>query len=248
MARRPVGTGGQLTADDARVDELYALPLDQFVAARDALAKELRAAKDREGAAAVKALRKPSAAAAAVNHLARRSPGAVERLLALGDELRRAQRRALSGAAASELRDATRALRAAIDAAAADTGAAPSQHDRVVDTLFAAVTTDEHREDLVGGRLTTDLEPAPFGDVGGLTLLAGGDTGEAEPVEDDDAAVRAEAERREREEAERRSREREQRLAELRQAAADARAQADATEARAQAAERALREAEAAPD
>jgi hypothetical protein len=51
--------------DDPSVDRLYELPLDEFVAARDALAKER---KD----PAVKKLRKPTVPAWAVNQLARR--------------------------------------------------------------------------------------------------------------------------------------------------------------------------------
>src|SRR5205085_11546398 len=47
------------------VDELYAAPPDEFVARRDARAKELRASGDRAAVAdAVKKLRKPSVSAA----------------------------------------------------------------------------------------------------------------------------------------------------------------------------------------
>src|SRR2546423_1570920 len=53
------------------VDALYQEPLDAFTAARNALAKSLAQAADREGAAEVKAMRKPSTAAWALNQLAR---------------------------------------------------------------------------------------------------------------------------------------------------------------------------------
>jgi hypothetical protein len=43
----------------ARIDELYALPLDRFIPERDALAKELRSAGDREAAQLVKSKLKP---------------------------------------------------------------------------------------------------------------------------------------------------------------------------------------------
>ena len=39
---------------EGRIDELYGLPLERFTAERDALAKELVTAGDREGAARVK--------------------------------------------------------------------------------------------------------------------------------------------------------------------------------------------------
>ena len=44
------------------VDELYALPLDQFTAARNALAKRLKKEGDKEAAATVQTLKKPSVA------------------------------------------------------------------------------------------------------------------------------------------------------------------------------------------
>ncbi|HEX8105745.1 MAG TPA: hypothetical protein VF533_24225, partial [Solirubrobacteraceae bacterium] len=56
---------------DAEVDALFALPLEEFVPARDALAKALRAEKRREDAKAVAALRRPSLGAWAVNQVVR---------------------------------------------------------------------------------------------------------------------------------------------------------------------------------
>src|SRR5437879_13872993 len=70
------------------VDALYGEPLDTFIAARNALAKALVQAADREGAAVVKALRKPSVAAWALNQLSHTRPAEVERLLAAGAEPR----------------------------------------------------------------------------------------------------------------------------------------------------------------
>ncbi|HEX6580351.1 MAG TPA: hypothetical protein VF195_05715, partial [Actinomycetota bacterium] len=63
---------------EGRIDELYGLPLERFTAERDALAKELASAGDRDGAARVKALRKPVVAAWAVNLLAREDPDGVK--------------------------------------------------------------------------------------------------------------------------------------------------------------------------
>ena len=56
------------------MDDLFALPPAEFIAARDALAKRLKADGDATRAAEVKALRRPSVAAWAVNQVARRKP------------------------------------------------------------------------------------------------------------------------------------------------------------------------------
>src|SRR3954453_17458848 len=101
---------------DERVARLYGLPPEDFTAGRNALAAELRAEGDREGAAAVKALRKPTAAAWAVNQLVRAQPDLVEALLGAGGELRQAHRQAASGRGAAQLRAAAEAERAAIEA------------------------------------------------------------------------------------------------------------------------------------
>ena len=78
---------------EQRIDDLYALPLERFTPERDALVKELSGDGDRDGAARVKALRKPVVAAWAVNALAREDADAVKALIELGEELRSAHRR-----------------------------------------------------------------------------------------------------------------------------------------------------------
>ena len=95
---------------------LYGLPLDEFTRERDAAARELRRAKDREAADAVKQLPKPSQAAWAANTLAREQRDLVDALLEAGDELRDAQDAAVAGKGAAALRDAAAAERAAVDA------------------------------------------------------------------------------------------------------------------------------------
>jgi hypothetical protein len=84
------------------VDELYGLPLDEFTARRDELAKELRATGKRDRAAWVKALRKPSAAAWLLNQLAQTQKSDARRVLEKGDALRVAQERALARQASRE--------------------------------------------------------------------------------------------------------------------------------------------------
>jgi hypothetical protein len=76
--------------------DLYGVVPGEFTAARTAAVKAARADGDRALATAVGALRKPGAAAAAVNLLVRERPEDVGRLLDLGVRLREAQA-ALSG-------------------------------------------------------------------------------------------------------------------------------------------------------
>ena len=73
--------------DRPDVDALYDLEPGQFVAARDALAKEVRA-ESKEAAKAIKALRRPTVTAWAVNRVVRGRRDDVERLVGLGAEMR----------------------------------------------------------------------------------------------------------------------------------------------------------------
>jgi len=135
-------------SDESGASALYGLPLDEFTRARDELARERRAAGDRSGAAAIKALRKPSVPAWALNQVARNDPALVAALRSAGDQVRSASDRALAGDA-SELRDATRTLadRAAALAddaaealAAAGRPPTPATYDRIMATVRAADT------------------------------------------------------------------------------------------------------------
>jgi len=71
----------------AVADRLYAEPLSDFTAARDAAVKD---ASDKELSGRIKALKKPSVAAWAVNLLVRREGDQIDQVLALGDSLRAA--------------------------------------------------------------------------------------------------------------------------------------------------------------
>src|SRR5262249_3195140 len=97
-------------------NDLYGLPLDEFVTKRGELARDLRGDGRRDEAKAVAALRKPSAAAWAVNQLVRTQAQAVSELFACGDELTDTQAEVLAGRQdASALRDAAEQERAAVD-------------------------------------------------------------------------------------------------------------------------------------
>jgi hypothetical protein len=176
---------------DGRIDDLYALQLERFTAERDALAKELAAAGDREGAARVKGLRKPVVAAWAVNVLAREEPEGVRELIELGDTLRSAHRRAVSGgdvepfrAAAEERRklvsDLTRRAEAIL---ARDGSPSAAAADAIAGTLEAATVDEETGELLRSGRLTKPVRPPATFAGAGLRVLEGGPSRRPEPEE-----------------------------------------------------------------
>ena len=158
---------------ERRVDRLYTLPLEEFTPARNELAKELRSAGDREAAERVKALRKPSRSAWAINRL-RSEDGAVLRAaLKAGQQLRAAQSGALSGDSAVKLREQARAERSAV-AEAADRAAElePSltarDRERIRGTLHAGASDDGIRDEIESGRLTVDHEPVGLGPLEGV--------------------------------------------------------------------------------
>ena len=91
---------------DGEIDRIYGVPLDEFVRARDELAKRLRGEGDREAAQAVKALRKPTAGAWALNQAVRRRRRETETLLAAGGRLRAAHEALLEGGDPAALREA----------------------------------------------------------------------------------------------------------------------------------------------
>jgi hypothetical protein len=167
-------------ADDERFDRLYAAPLGEWVATRDALARELRDEGQRDEAEAVKALRKPPAPVWAANQLARRRPRCVERLLAAAERLRAAQagRREDFRAASAEERDALEAAvaegRSLLAEAGADSEAMVARLER---TLGGAAAVEETAAILRAGRLKEEVAAAGFeallGAFGGADPAAG---------------------------------------------------------------------------
>ncbi|HEX2409740.1 MAG TPA: hypothetical protein VHJ39_01130 [Solirubrobacteraceae bacterium] len=228
---------------DELAGRLYGLPLEDFTRERDAAARELRKAKERDTAAVVAKLPKPSQAAWSANTLAREQRGLVDDLLAAGERLREAQEAAMAGKGAEELREAGAAERAAVDAlvdAARElkpSGRRPTEAtlERLRNTLHAAASDEDVRRALDEGRLVEDATG------GGAWGLAGFDAAPLPPREPrrakkparraaDTKADREEAQREERERKEREAREAEEREArqrleaELREARAERRA------------------------
>lgn len=145
-------------------DRLYALPLEEFVTARNELAKRLRKDGDKQGADEVAALRKPTLVAWTVDQLAHTKRREVDLLLDAGKRLVDAQQTSLSKGSRTELDAAQASLRKSIgtltEAAGGILGprASSSMLTRVSETLRAAATGAEGRELLARGCLVDELE------------------------------------------------------------------------------------------
>lgn len=191
-------------------DELYGLAPGDFTAARDGRAKELRAS-DRALSDQVRALKKPTVAAWAVNQLVRHEADQVEQVLAVGAALRQAQE-SLDGDELRALTRQRRQLTAAVTTQArgvcADLGVrlTDSAADLVEATLTAAMIDATAAEAVRSGLLVTPLAATGVGAVEVADALAAGDAlgftaapvTEAEPgrpdlrvVPDPDADVKA---------------------------------------------------------
>jgi hypothetical protein len=157
-------TGREL---DEIVRELYVLPPTDFVAARNELVRQARAAGSREVAERLQHLRRPSRSAWLVNVLASDS-AAMQRLSALGRELRDAQ----TGLASAELRtlaDQRRRLindlldQAQAHASAAGLPVTPTVLSEVEATLQAALVDLAGAMTIRNGRLVRPLSHSGFG-------------------------------------------------------------------------------------
>ena len=151
-----------------QVERLYALPPQEFTAARDELSKRLRNNGDRDAAAAVKRLSRPTLGAWALNQAVRREPEAVSAFLTAAAKLRQAQihgrgdlsaaggaerraRAVVAGAARQALRESGRDLTDSVDrtirktlrAAAADADAAAALKRGQLATAVAPPAADE---------------------------------------------------------------------------------------------------------
>lgn len=169
------------TALDTELKILHGLPLGEFTAARNALAKRLRKGGDAQAADYVQSLPKPTASAWAVNMLFQRESERMEALLAAGEQARGAQRAAMSGGGADELRKALRAardlqadLQARGEAILSGVGRAPGRPvtDRLAADLQALAFSPAAAEAIRRGWLSADLDPPGFEVLAGLQLAA----------------------------------------------------------------------------
>jgi len=155
---------------EAALRAVYAAVPEDFMAVRKALVAEAKADGDKEGAAAIGRLRKPSTAAWAVNLLAREEPELVEELVDLGGRMRSAQSR-LDAATLTSLRpERDRVVAAVVGAASrlvADAGRSlsPAAQDDVRGTVVAALADEQASDAVVSGQLTRALSYSGFGEV-----------------------------------------------------------------------------------
>lgn len=159
---------------EGRLDELYREHPDGFVAGRNELAKEARAAGDRDEADRIKKLRRPSVAAWLLNRTALESPKALEDFAEASRGLEAAQTRALEGdeeavdewrAAATRERHANAAVVEAAAGLARDAGPSinPRALELVAETLQAAAGDAELRDRVMRGRLDREQSAPTLG-------------------------------------------------------------------------------------
>lgn len=156
---------------DAEIDRLYQLPLAEFTAARNQLAKE-------GGAAEVRSLAKPPVAAWAVNQLFWSQRATYESLIRAAEEMRRTHQSVLAGKA-GDVRSAGKAHDDALDAALKatlslleETGQPATDATRqAILTTLRALPSDEPP-----GRLTRTLQPGGFEMLAGLSISGAGRT------------------------------------------------------------------------
>ena len=159
--------------------DLYGLPLNEFTAARNALAAQLKKEGDADSAATVKSLKKPPVTAWAINQLVRSNSDDVTALLDVGERLRRAQDAVMEGSDPAALRTAmaerrelvTELARRAAKMLDKEGAKASRTHlDRISATLMNAAVDDDARESLRAGTLTGDVDAAD--DLGGAWTMA----------------------------------------------------------------------------
>jgi hypothetical protein len=147
------------------VDELFSLPLEEFTAARNRLAKE--------HGAELREIRKPTVPAWVVNQLARRHANLVSRLVDAGEEQARALKagagmREAQVAERKAIAELVRKARAILEGSGRK--ATTPVLDRIASTLAAGAQTDAGRKALLAGRLTEELQPAGFEALAGIRV------------------------------------------------------------------------------
>lgn len=192
---------------DKAVDEalraLYAEPLEEFVAARNRRVRELRARGERDLAARVAALRRPTLSLWLANRLHEAAPDELKELLAAGRELQTAQAAAAGGDAAARrrFRDLIGRHSQLIDvlirrgqglAEERGHGAGDEVSRRLAATLRAASTEPgESGERLLQGRLAAEPEAGGFDLVSAPAPARAGGTERAGAAETDQPGATA---------------------------------------------------------
>ncbi|GAA1441962.1 hypothetical protein [Leifsonia poae] len=132
-------------------DELYGKPAGDFTASRNAAAS----GADKSLAKEIKALRKPSAAAAAINALVREHPEVIDAILEVGDRMREA----FAARDRDEIRAATAERQRLLQSASRHVeGASASVVREIEETLQAAVIDPAAAAAVHSGMLVRGLE------------------------------------------------------------------------------------------
>jgi hypothetical protein len=158
-------------------EDLYALPPAAFTAARDELARQARSAGQRDDAALIKKLTRPTVSAWLVNQLVRSVPEPMSALYELGAALLAAQQE-LAGDRLRELSVQRRHVIAELMpeasrlAASAGVPVSGSALDEVRATLEAALADPGARDAVQSGQLTRALSYAGLGEVDLSAALA----------------------------------------------------------------------------
>jgi hypothetical protein len=166
---------------DTEIQGLYGLPLSEFTAARNALAKRLKKEGSKDDAEEVSSLPKPTVSAWAVNHLFTVEADRMEELLAAGERARKALRQILSGGdpgalreAIQEARDLANDLRDRAVEALSKGGHNPGAAivERIATNLQSLAFSPVAEPVLERGWLDVDLPPVGFEVLAGLQLAA----------------------------------------------------------------------------
>jgi len=150
---------------ETAVVAVYRGPLEEFISRRDALAKELRAAKRREDADRVKALRKPSRTAWVLDNIVHEDPLVLDQLTAAIGAAQTVHSGADLRAALDNVRTAIRDV-AAAGARVAIRAGQPIDASALVTAVHAVIGETSAFNDLRAGRLVE----VPAG--GGLDILS----------------------------------------------------------------------------
>jgi hypothetical protein len=166
---------------DVEIGRLYRRPLDEFISARNDLAKQLRKLGVPEDAERVRTIPKPTPSAWAVNLLFEREPEKMERLLGTGRRALAAQREAVSGRGVSSLREhiemgrsLTEELRRRAVEILGESGRAVSRtlSDRIGTNLQALALSPAAAEEASRGWISRDLDPPGFEVLAGLQVAS----------------------------------------------------------------------------
>jgi len=195
---------------DDPTSELLALDPEEFTAARDALAKRLHAGGDREAAAAVRSLRRPTVPVWLLNRVARESPDVVAAAVDVGVDLRVAQEAALRERDGTALRGLAARRRKVVEDVVTAVVLAAQSHGRAVSAAHRDVVTatvevaladaalaaewasarlTETRAVSGFGLVTGDVEKAPARETPGVAKPSPESTGPAESFDERLAAA-----------------------------------------------------------